>query len=164
MRIRPHASARRTALRSRCTLARAAVAAFLSLGWAVEAEVDEVAPPDTVQIALFHPGAKRSIYDASEQARPRGHGPCVVGARAPPSQPSPSERSPPQADPADYVQRAPFPTIHLLRTADVRAVADGSAAAIAAGLPARNAQRMSEHGVTVLETEFARLRSGDEQL
>ena len=47
-----------------------AVAAFLSLGWEVEDTVEEVAPPDTVQIALFHPHARRSLYDASEQATP----------------------------------------------------------------------------------------------
>ena len=99
--------------------------AFLSLGWAVEEHVAEVAP-SAVQLAFFHPRAVRSLYSAS-----------------------------PEEDASDYAIRSPFPTVHLLRTADVEAVSPDNAAAV----PERNSAHLRETlGVPMLRATLAELR------
>ena len=110
-------------------------AAFLSLGWQVEAHLEEhrVAASEceeggalAVQIALFHPLAVRSLYACGEEE-----------------------------EAADYAMRSPFPTVHLLRSADVAAVPVASAEAV----PERNRNRLVGMGLEQLRAELQALRT-----
>ena len=86
---------------------------FMSLGWKVEDRLAELAPTTLpLQLAMFHPLALRNMYSMGDE------------------------------DAADYATRAPFPTLHLLRTADVEAVPPKSAVR----------RRMSLYGARVQRT------------
>jgi hypothetical protein len=105
-------------------------ATFMRFGWDAEERLAEKAPGE-LQLALFHPSARCSLYDQGEAA------------------------------PADFVQRAPFPTLHLLRCADIEAVSAGPGAALAATLPEQNAARMHARGTPALREIFARLAADE---
>ena len=79
-----------------------------------------------LQLALFHPLAVRNLYASG----PDGG-----------------------EDAEDYAMRAPFPTAHLLRVADVEAVPPLSAAAV----PQRNRERLAGLGVERLRDVFREL-------
>ena len=99
-------------------------AKFLSLGWKVEDRLAELAPTTLqLQLAMFHPLAVRNMYTSFEE------------------------------EAADYAMRAPHPTLHLLRVADVEALAPGAAALV----PERNRATLDELGVEKLREMFAGL-------
>ena len=95
--------------------------AFLSLGWQLVDRVEKRDP--AVQLALFHPRAVRNLYGAEAG----------------------------EEDAADFAMRAPYPTVHVLRTSDVQAVNPESAAAV----PERNRRRLRELGVPWLRGALA---------
>ena len=100
---------------------------LVSLSWRLQEEaLVEQGHAEHLQIVLFHPAATHSTY---------------ADADAP-------------ADAGDYTIRAPYPTVQLLREADVlRAVRSYPDAE---GIPARNRVRMRADGVEACER---RLRS-----
>ena len=99
---------------------------WMSLGWAMEDVISTSTMP--LQLALFHPHAVRSLY-------------AVNAADG--------------EDAEDYAMRSPYPTAHILRTADVEAVSGKSAAAI----PQRNRQRLAAIGVEELRRMYRDLSS-----
>jgi uncharacterized protein len=98
-------------------------AQFMSLGWVVEDHVQELQLPTELQLALFHPLAVRNLYASGD------------------------------AEAEDFAMRAPHPTVHLLRTADVQAVPPKSAAAV----PERNRVRLRGLGLVSLAAELRAL-------
>ena len=101
---------------------------FLSLGWECVAHIEQRQP--TVQLALFHPHAVRSLYSAAGD----------------------------EDDAADYAMRSPYPTLHLLRTADVAAIDPAHAASV----PERNVRRLRELGVPWLQATLAEILLEDD--
>ena len=99
-------------------------AAFMRIGWDVEERVGKLAPGE-LQLALFHPAARCSLYDQGD------------------------------ATPADFVQRSPFPTLHFLRCKDIETLAAGPSAALAASLPERNVARMCRKTLSVFSARVS---------
>merc|ERR1719353_879663 len=103
---------------------------FVQLSWRLQSEaILAKGHEQQLQIVLFHPFAVQSAY---------GEGP---------------------PDAADYALRAPFPTVHLLREADmldaVRAYPKASQ------IPSRNKRRLREQGIEVCEARLVACVAGD---
>lgn len=97
---------------------------FMSLGWVVEDHLQERQLSTELQLALFHPLAVRNLYASGD------------------------------AEAEDFAMKAPHPTVHLLRTADVQAVPTASAAAV----PERNRTRLRGLGLEKLADELRALQ------
>ena len=108
---------------------------FVSLGHKVDERLKELAAEiDLVPGLLFHPRARE---------------PLTRGAHAPLYSSAEEEEA------SDYAMRAPYPTIHLLRSSDLKALPPAAAARV---VP-RNKRTLSSLGVAVLREKFGALRA-----
>ena len=108
---------------------------FVSLGHKVDERLKELAAEiDLVPGLLFHPRARE---------------PLTRGAHAPLYSSAEDEEA------SDYAMRAPYPTIHLLRSSDLKALPPAAAARV---VP-RNKRTLSSLGVAVLREKFGALRA-----
>jgi len=95
---------------------------FVRLSWVLQSEaVVECGYLNVVQLVLFHPRATHQTYAGEEEQSA-----------------------------ADYTIRSPYPTIHLLREADVLRAASGGYPNIEE-IPSRNKKRFLDQGIAVCQ-------------
>ena len=98
---------------------------FVHASWEVQAVIEELGLSEKIQIVLFHPKAVHSLY------RPEDH-----------------------VEPADYAIRSPYPTLHFLREKDILSAVKSNYNQPEL-IPERNAKKLGQIGLPLLEQEWA---------